>query len=344
MTPYADGVSATTGHGRLWAWGHVFRTTNAPTGHDDTVTRWLVITRSAVLPLTIGAGLVAGALAVGRPGFDWRWYVLAFLGILLAHIANNLMNDIYDARAGSDNVDYPRLMYAPHPTLSGMISVRGLYIATFIVNLLDLAILVTLTVARGWPVLAFGLAGFFLSFAYTTPPLRLKKHGLGEPDVFITWGPLMIAGMYYSAVGSVGWRVVAAAIPTAFLVTTVLMGKHTDKISWDSKAGIRTIPVLLGSDRARLLNLALMLAFYVAVVAEVVAGIFPAWALVALLGLIWSAPIFRIYLRRAPEQKPEGFPVWPLWFAANAFLQACRAGGLLVLGLGIAVIQNGGVL
>ena len=337
-------MSASTSHGRLWAWGHVLRTTNAPAGHDDKVTRWLVITRSAVLPLTIGAGLVAGALAVGQPGFDWRWYVLAFLGILLAHIANNLMNDIYDARAGSDTVDYPRLMYAPHPTLSGMISVRSLYIATFIVNLLDLAILVTLTVARGWPVLAFGLSGFLLSFAYTTPPLRLKKHGLGEPDVFVTWGPLMIAGMYFSAVGTVSWRVAIAAIPTALLVTTVLMGKHTDKIPWDSKAGIRTIPVLLGADRARLANLILMLGFYVAVIGEVIAGIFPAWALVALAGLVWSLPIFRVYLEPAPPEKPRGFPVWPLWFAANAFLQACRAGGLLVLGLGIALIQNRGVL
>jgi 1,4-dihydroxy-2-naphthoate octaprenyltransferase len=144
---------------RLGAWGHVLRTTNAPAGHDDAVTRWLVITRAAVLPLTIGAGLLSGALAVGQPGFDGRLYLLAFTGIVLAHIANNLMNDIYDARAGSDTLDYPRLMYAPHPTLSGMISLRRLYAATFIVNLLDLAILVALTAARGWPVLASGWPG-----------------------------------------------------------------------------------------------------------------------------------------------------------------------------------------
>ena len=37
-----------------------------------------------------------------------------------------------------------------------------------------------------------------LSYAYTAPPLRLKKYGLGELDVFITGGPLMVGGVYYA--------------------------------------------------------------------------------------------------------------------------------------------------
>lgn len=38
------------------------------------------------------------------------------------------------------------------------------------------------------------LGGFVLSVAYTAPPLRLKKRGLGEPDVLVVWGPLMVCG------------------------------------------------------------------------------------------------------------------------------------------------------
>ena len=59
-----------------------------------------------------------------------------------------------------------------------------------------------LAVERGWPVVAFALGGFFLSVAYTAPPLRLKKRGLGEPDVLVVWGPLMVGGTYYAAVGN----------------------------------------------------------------------------------------------------------------------------------------------
>ena len=99
--------------------------------------------------------------------------------------------------------------------LSGLVARRTLVISILLVNIADLAILVVLTLARGWPVLAFALAGFVLSVAYTAPPLRLKKRGLGEPDVFVVWGPLMVRGTYYSAVGTVGWDIVLASIPYA---------------------------------------------------------------------------------------------------------------------------------
>jgi 1,4-dihydroxy-2-naphthoate octaprenyltransferase len=41
-----------------------------------------------------------------------------------------------------------------------------------------------------------------------------------------------------------------------------------------------------------------------------------------------------------PDEPPEGFPVWPLWFAAIAFVHTRRAGSLLVLGLIIAAVAN----
>ncbi|EUA68872.1 ubiA prenyltransferase family protein [Mycobacterium xenopi 4042] len=138
--------------------------------------------------MTLFAGLVAALLAVGKPGLDWRWLVLAITGITLAHIANNLMNDLYDTQVGTDSASYPRALYAPHPVLSGLVTRRKLLTAIIAVNLADLAILVVLTLVRGWPVIAFALTGFVLSVAYTAPPLRLKKRGLGEPDVFVVWG------------------------------------------------------------------------------------------------------------------------------------------------------------
>jgi 1,4-dihydroxy-2-naphthoate octaprenyltransferase len=83
------------------------------------------------------------------------------------------MNDLFDTQVGTDSASYPRALYAPHPVLSGLVSRRTLLVSILLVNILDLAILVVLTLARGWPVLAFALAGFVLSVVYTAPPLRL---------------------------------------------------------------------------------------------------------------------------------------------------------------------------
>src|SRR6201987_3914188 len=218
---------------RFRSWAYALRTTNPPPdGPIDTVKRWLVVTRAAALPMALVPGLVAALLGVGQPGLDWRWLALAVVGIMLAHTANNLMNDLFDTQVGTDSATYPRALYAPHPVLSGLVSRRTLLTTILAVNLADLAILIVLTSVRGWPVVAFALAGFLLSVAYTAPPLRLKKHGVGEPDVFVVWGPLMVCGTYYSAVGSVGWQVLVASLPYGLLCTTVLMGKHTDKIPY----------------------------------------------------------------------------------------------------------------
>lgn len=312
------------------------RTTNPPPdGPIDTVTRWIVITRAAVLPMTLGAGLVAALLAVGKRGLDWRWLVLAVVGIILAHTANNLMNDLFDTQVGTDSATYPRALYAPHPVLSGLVSRRTLIVAILALNIADLVILVVLTAARGWPVAAFAIAGFVLSVAYTAPPLRLKKHGLGEPDVLVVWGPLMVCGTYYSAVGTVGWDVVLASLPYGLLCTTVLMGKHIDKIPFDEPLGIRTLPVILGEARARVITLGLMVSFYLLVLVAVLAKAMPWPALLIVLALPRLAKIWPQFRRPPPERPPPGYPVWPLWYAALAWVHVRVAGGLLVVGLAI---------
>lgn len=330
-----------TAGSRLRSWGYALRTTNPPPdGPVDAITRWIVVTRAAVLPMTVVAGLVAALLAVGKRGLDWRWLVLAIVGITLAHIANNLMNDLYDTQVGTDSASYPRALYAPHPVLSGLVSRRTLLLAIAAVNLADLAILVVLSLARGWPVLVFALSGFVLSVAYTAPPLRLKKRGLGEPDVFVVWGPLMVCGTYYSAVGTVGWNVLLASLPYGLLCTTVLMGKHIDKIPYDRPLGIHTLPVVLGAERARVVTLAMMVGFYVLVAVAVVLGAMPWPALLVMLALPRMVKVWPYFRRPPPDQPPANYPVWPLWYAALAWVHVRLVGGLLVLGLAVGAMLS----
>jgi len=322
------------------SWAYALRTTNPPPGpvdRLDPVTRWIVVTRAAVLPMTLVAGLVATLLAIGQPGLDWRWLVLSILGITLAHLANNLMNDLYDTAAGSDSAQYPRALYAPHPILSGLVTRRALVLAILAVNVADLVILVVLAIARGWPVVAFALAGFLLSAAYTAPPLRLKKHGLGEVDVLIVWGPLMVCGTYYSGVGHVGWPILLASIPYGLLCVAVLMGKHTDKIPFDRPLGIRTLPVLLGERMAIASTLGLMVGFYLLVGVAVLAGAMPWPALLVLLAIPRLVKVWPHLRKPPPDEPPADFPVWPLWYAALAWLHTRQAGLLLVIGLAIGV-------
>jgi 1,4-dihydroxy-2-naphthoate polyprenyltransferase len=323
----------------LGNWRHVLRTSNPPAGRVDAVSRWLVLTRASVIPMTITAAAIAGLLAAFHDeSVRWGLFALAAVGLVLAHVANNLMNDLFDLEVGSDSDSYPRALYAPHPVLSGMISRRGLLTAAIAVNAADLAILVVLFVFRGWPMVAFALSGFVLSVAYTAPPLRLKKHGLGEATVLVVWGPLMVGGAYYAATGRFPLGILVASLPYALLCTSVLMGKHIDKIPWDAQDGTHTLPVLLGEAKARALTQGMMISFYVLVVLLVGTGTLPIAALIVLLALPKLATVWTPFSQPKPAEPPENFPIWPLWFAALAFVHTRRAGALLVLGLIVGVI------
>lgn len=317
-------------------WKEVLDTANlSPDKPMDVVSKWLIITRAAVFTMTSTSGLIGGLLAVASVAEpDWLNFGLAIVGLLIAHAANNMNNDYFDMQGGVDTDDYARAQYAPHPVLSGLMSKRGLGRAILIFNLLDASILLVLFLRTDWPVLAFALAGLFISVFYVAPPIRLKHIGLGEPGVFVVWGPLMIGGTYYVTAGQLPPAGVwLATVPYALVVATVLMGKHIDKIDADRQKGIRTLPVLLGERRALILNMALMISFYLVVLALVLTGTLGAWVLLVALALPRLKAVLDLYSKPKPDQPPEDFPVWPLWYVSWAFYHNKRAGLLFVLGL-----------
>lgn len=315
-------------------WLHVLATTNPPEGDLDPVSRWLWITRAGVLPMTLVAAALGGLLAVYRDAAaDWGLFTLAAAGIVLAHMANNIMNDLFDLEVGTDTEDYPRNLYSPHPVIAGAVTRTRLAVYALVVNLACLAIMLYLTAERGTAIVAFALGGFFLSAAYTAPPLRLKKRGLGEPTVIVVWGPLMVGGVYYAATGTIPAAVLLASVPYAVLCTTVLMGKHIDKAPWDGPAGTHTLPVILGDRMARQVTRGMFVVFYALVAALVVTRVLPIATVLVFASFPLLTRVWRVYGEPKPAESPVPNPVWPLWFAPHSFLLTRRAGGLLVLGM-----------
>ena len=216
--------------------------------------------------MTLTAGALAGLLAARHPDFHAGWFALAFVGIVLAHVSNNLMNDLFDTDVGLDTEDYPRALYAPHPILSGMISRRGL--ATAAAGGQRRRLRHPGRARRG-----AGLArgrlrarGFLLSVAYTAPPLRLKRRGLGELDVFVVWGPLMVAGHLLLGRGRRSLAGVGRVGPLRAAVHGAADGQaHRQAARGTSARASARCPVVLGETRARAVTQGMMIAFYPAV-------------------------------------------------------------------------------
>ena len=307
----------------------------------DGVTRWLVISRSCVFSMSLTSGLlglmIAAEQAARRQGtVNWLLGLLAVLGVVIAHASNNIINDYLDVRQGVDTEDYPRAQYSPHPLLGGLTTPRGLLTAALILNAIDLAIMFYLFTQRGVAVIVFAVAGFLLSLFYTS---LLKRAGLGELTALIVWGPLMIGGTAFVALGTpLTPAIWALTLPYGLIVASVLVGKHIDKIEADKKVGVRSVPVLLGEQRARALNKVTFVLFYILIVALVLLGYTGAGVLLTFFAIGRLRTTWKMYSEPKPKKAPEGWTVWPLWYVGWAMHFNRQAGEFFTIGLLLNIV------
>ena len=315
----------------LRRWASALRGCNVPEVRSaDPLSRWLVISRACVVSMTLSSALIGVLLALEKGAVSWTAAVLCTVGLAAAHLSNNMLNDWTDTRRGVDTEDYPRAQYSTHPLLGGLTTPARLLAASLVLLGVAAAAMAALIALRGWPVAVFAAAGLALSLAYTG---FLKRHGLGELAALLAWGPLMIAGTAYACSGRLEPRFFAASLPYGLAVASVLVGKHIDKRDADLKAGVRSVPVLLGEARSRSLTLGLFVAFYALVPALVALRITGPAVLLVLASLPRLVRVWKIFRRPRPDSPPEDWPVWPLWYVGWAMYLNRLAGALLVAGL-----------
>jgi 1,4-dihydroxy-2-naphthoate octaprenyltransferase len=258
------------------------------------------------------------------------------LGLMLAHATNNLLNDLTDSHRGIDAGNYYRNQYGIHVLEDGLMSRKQFYVYVALTGSAALAVGAYLVLARGGLTLPLMLAGAFFVLFYTWP---LKYIGLGEPAVLLVWGPLMVGGSYYVSTGQ--WSASAAWLGLLYGIgpTTVLFGKHIDKLEMDRDKGVRTLPVLLGQTAARRVTQVLLLSQYLGCAALVVTGR-EHWILgIVLLSVPALLRALKALQSAKPAEKPEKYPsnIWPLWFSAKAFGHTRQFTSLFMLALLIAV-------
>lgn len=298
----------------------------------DIVSKWLIATRAAVLILTLISATIAGMLAYRDGVFDlWLWLLMT-VGLLLAHATNNLVNDLTDYLKGVDRGDYFRAQYGPQPLEHGLMSLRQALLYTAATALPALVIGGYLVALRGPVVLLLMVLGAIFVLFYTYP---FKYIGLGEVAVLLVWGPLMVGGGYFVLAETWNWPVVLASLPWALGTTTVLFGKHIDKLGSDADKQIRTLPVLLGERSARYAVVAMALLQYLLVFYLIATAFFGPVLLVVLLALHPFAYLIAAFRKPRPQQMPPSYraDIWPLWFVAVAFWHNRNFGLFFVLGL-----------
>jgi 1,4-dihydroxy-2-naphthoate octaprenyltransferase len=306
----------------------------------DPFARWLIATRGAVLVMTFLSATLGGLYAALGGQFDAGRYLLVAFGLVVAHGASNLFNDYWDYKQGVDTDNYFRAQYGPHPLVAGLFTERQLLQWAIGTTAIPVAIGLYLAWAVSPWVLLFAFLGGFVMMAYAGKPFPLKYLGLGEPAVFLTWGPLMVGGSYFCITGTLPLWVVVASFPYALGTTGVIFGKHIDKIVDDTQKGIHTLPVLLGERRARATAIGIFALMYALVVPLVLVAWLPWLVLLVFLTVPRLRLAVKVFQSPKPAGPPEGFPKesWPLWFVGFAFILNRDYGGLFMVSLLAAVV------
>ncbi len=244
---------------------------------------WFLEIRPQFLIISVTQVFLGTSVAWYHGHFSLLYCLLALVGLLLAHISVNTLNDYFDYKSGID-LEVKR---TPFSGGSGILSaglLNPVSVGRFGLVCFSLAIPIGIyfVILRGWLLLPILIAGALCVLLYTT---HLTRWGLGEIACGLGLGTLPILGAYFVQSGTYTWEVVIAAIPSGILLHNALLLNEFPDVEADEKAGKKTFPIVIGKRKAYLLYSILLIAMYVWIAAWSVARFMPTFTLLGLLTL-----------------------------------------------------------
>jgi 1,4-dihydroxy-2-naphthoate octaprenyltransferase len=258
--------------------------------------QWVAGARPRTLPNSIVPVMVGTGLAVGFGQAIWWRAGLALLVSMLLQIGVNFANDYSDGIRGTDEerVGPMRLVG------SKVAPPRQVLAAAVLCFLLAAVAGLVLAAVTTWWLLLIGLAAIAAAWFYTGGSRPYGYRALGEIAVFVFFGVVSVVGTAYVQLEGLPWAVWAASVPVGLLSCAMLVVNNLRDIPTDREAGKRTLAVVLGDRRTRLLYAGCAVVAFCGV--PVVAVTRP-WAMLAALAALWAiSPVLRV-LRgaRGPE-------------------------------------------
>jgi 1,4-dihydroxy-2-naphthoate polyprenyltransferase len=257
-----------------------------------TLPQWVAGARPRTLPNSIVPVLVGTGLAIGFGQPIWWRAALALVVSLLLQIGVNYANDYSDGIRGTDEarVGPMRLVGSrvapPRQVLAAAV---GCFLLAAVAGLV-------LAAVTSWWLLLIGAAAIAAGWFYTGGSRPYGYRALGEISVFVFFGLVSVVGTAYVQLEGLPWAGWVAAVPVGLLSCSMLVVNNLRDIPTDREAGKRTLAVVLGDGRTRLLYAGCAIAAFCCV--PIVAAAHP-WAMLALPSALWAISPVRRVLRGA---------------------------------------------
>jgi len=224
---------------------------------------WVAGARPRTLPAAVVPVVVGSGVAFGYGKFSpWR-AALALVVALALQIGVNYANDYSDGIRGTDQVRAGPVRLVG----SRLAEPRHVLVAAVGCFAVACAAGGVLAAVTSWWLLLLGAAAVAAAWFYTGGSRPYGYRALGEVSVFVFFGLAAVAGTAYVQMQTLTWLPIAAAAAIGLLASALLVINNLRDIPTDSETGKRTLAVVLGDHRTRLLYTACILVPFCVVVA-----------------------------------------------------------------------------
>ncbi|HEY2800275.1 MAG TPA: prenyltransferase [Chthoniobacterales bacterium] len=235
---------------------------------------------ASIVPVLLGTVLAARGLGMGgQRRFDVATFLLVLFGAVLAHVGANVLNDYFDFVKGVDTrpehgsgVITSGAMTSPQALAYSLVLLAGAAVCGFFILHLHPDLVLTLAM--------IGLACAVLYSAL------LKRYGLGEPLIILSFGIGLTLGAYGVQVPVLTqrgcWLAALYSLPICLLVDAILHANNLRDAHDDRTSNVRTMANLLSPAASQRWQLVLLFGPLVFVIAGVVSGWLPIWCLATL--------------------------------------------------------------
>ena len=256
---------------------------------------WIKETRPQFLILSPVLVLLGSSVAYSHGYFNWVRFVLATLGLVLAHASVNILNDYFDYKSGID-IETTRTPFSGGSGIlpEGLLKPQSAY--WFGLATLGGAFLIgiQLVFVSGWQLLVLIIIGGIVIYFYTS---FLTKWLVGELWAGLGLGTLPVIGTYFIQTGTFNLEILVVSLVPGFLTANLLFLNEFPDLEADRKGGRFHLVIALGKKRAAIFYTGIILATYLCIVAGTVMQIMPPLSLIALFTVIFALKAILITFR-----------------------------------------------
>jgi len=294
---------------------------------------WFLEIRGPFLALSLVLAPLGTAIAWHDGNFNWGYFLLAWVGAILAHVGVNVFNEYFDYLSGLDFQTQKTPFSGGSGMLTaGLIEPRKAYLLGAACLFIDAVIGAYFVIVQGWGLLPVIVLGGLFAYFYTP---YISRWQIGELAAGLGLGSLVVLGAYFVQAGQYTWEVMVASLAPGFLTANLLLLNEFPDLEADRQVGRRNLVMALGRRRAAWLYTILLVCTYLSIVLGVVFGLMPWPALVAVLTIPLAMKAIQGALRHyddIPQLVPALAANVMTILATDALL---AVGYVLATGLGI---------